>query len=108
MTKNEVRMVNANQEQKKVFFHLVNGMTVVRTIDAREIINANRIGRINGENARIEEYVRLFNDKYSEPQAIANVELSAQEKIFFELHNMSKVAPLDTDQEEEYNQLLSN
>ena len=105
MKKNEVRMVNANQNQMKVYFHLVNGKTVVRMMQAAEIINANRIGHVEGEDARIAEYVRLFNEQYSEPQTVANVELSASEKRYFELHNMSKVMPLDAEQEEELKEL---
>ena len=58
-----------------------------------------------GEDARIAEYVRLFNEQYSEPQAVANVELSASDKRYFELQNMSKVFPLDAEQEEELKDL---
>lgn len=105
MIANEVRIVNSNQETGKVFFHLVNGKTVVRTMCASEIIKANTIGNSEGEDARIAEYVRLFNERYSEPQKITYVELSASEKIYFELHNMSKVIPLTQEQEEELEEL---
>ena len=105
MKANEVRIINANQESGKVFFHLKNGKTVIRTMYASDIIKANTIGHRKGEDARIEEYVRLFNEQYSEPQTVANVELSASEKRYFELHNMSKVMPLDAEQEEELKDL---
>ena len=105
MIANEVRIVNPNQGTGKVFFHLVNGKTVVRTMCASEIIKANTIGHREGADSRIAEYVRLFNEKYSEPQSISNVELSAKEKRYFELHNMSKVFPLDAEQEEELKSL---
>ena len=105
MTSNEVRMVNANQERCMVYFHMVDNKTIVRTMSASEIRKANTIGNRQGEEARKEEYVRLFNEKYSEPQSISNVELSAQEKRYFELHNMSKVFPLDAEQEEELKSL---
>ena len=105
MTSNEVRMVNANQERGMVYFHMVDNKTIVRTMSASEIRKANTIGSRQGEEARKEEYVRLFNEKYSEPQSISNVELSAQEKRYFELHNMSKVFPLDAEQEEELKSL---
>lgn len=105
MIANEVRIVNSNQETGKVFFHLVNGKTVVRTMCASEIIKANTIGNSEGEDARIAEYVRLFNERYSEPQKITYVELSASEKRYFELHNMSKVIPLTQEQEEELEEL---
>ena len=101
MRANEVRIVNANQETGKVFFHLVNGKTVVRTMCASEIIKANTIGNRDGADARIAEYVRLFNELYSEPQKITYVGLSASEKRYFELHNMSTVIPLAPEQEEE-------
>ena len=84
---------------------MVNGKTVVRTMCASEIIKANTIGNREGEDVRIAEYVRLFNEQYSEPQTVANVELSASEKRYFELHNMSKVMPLDAEQEEELKEL---
>ena len=105
MIANEVRIVNSNPETGKVFFHLVNGKTVVRTMCASEIIKANTIGNREGEDARISEYVRLFNDRYPEPQKITYVEPSASEKRYFELHNMSKVVPLTPDEEEELEEL---
>ena len=105
MKKNEVRMVNANQEKGKVFFHMADGKTIIRTMSASEIRKANTIGSREGEDARIAEYVRLFNEQYSEPQTVANVEMSASEKRYFELHNMSKVMPLDAEQEEELKDL---
>ena len=108
MTKiNEVKQVNANQETGKVFFHMMNGKTIVRTIDKSEIRIANTITRRNGAVAGMEEYIRLFNEKYSEPQTVGHVELSASEKRFFELQNMSKVMPLDAEQEEEMKQLMN-
>lgn len=105
MTINEVKQVNANQEKGKVFFHMADGKTIIRTMSASEIRKANTIGSREGEDARIAEYVRLFNEQYSEPQTVANVELSASEKRYFELHNMSKVLPLDAEQEEELKKL---
>ena len=105
MKSNEVRIVNANQENGKVFFHLVNGKTVVRTMCASEIIKANTIGNRDGADARIAEYVRLFNEKYSEPQKITYVEPSESEKRYFELHNMSRICPLTPDDEEELEEL---
>ena len=105
MKKNEVRMVNANQEKGKVFFHMTDGKTVTRTMSASDIRNANTIGNRQGEDARIAEYVRLFNEQYSEPQTVANVALSASEKRYFELQNMSKVFPLDAEQEAELKEL---
>ena len=105
MKKNEVRMINANQEKGKVFFHMADGKTIIRTMSASEIRKANTIGSREGEDARIAEYVRLFNEQYSEPQTVANVELSASEKRYFELHNMSKVMPLDAEQEAELKDL---
>ena len=105
MKKNEVRMINANQEKGKVFFHMADGKTIIRTMSASEIRKAKTIGNREGEDARIAEYVRLFNEQYSEPQTVANVELSASEKRYFELHNMSKVMPLDAEQEDELKEL---
>ena len=105
MIANEVRIVNSNQETGKVFFHMVNGKTVVRTMCASEIIKANTIGNREGEDARIAEYVRLFNERYSEPKQITYVDVSSSEKRYFELHNMSKVVPLTPDEEEECEEL---
>ena len=105
MKKNEVRIVNTNQEKGKVFFHMVDGKTIIRTMSASEIRKANTIGNREGEDARIAEYVRLFNEQYSEPQTVANVELSASDKRYFELQNMSKVFQLDAEQEAELKEL---
>lgn len=105
MISNEVRIVNANQEKGKVFFHLVNGKTVVRRMCASEIIKANTIGNRDGADSRIAEYVRLFNERYSEPQKITYVEPSESEKRYFELHNMSRICPLTPDEDEELEEL---
>ena len=105
MEATEVRNVNAIQVQEKVYFHMNNGKTIVRKMDAREIIKANTIGNREGKDARITEYVRLFNEKYSEPQKTTYVELSASEKRYFELHNKSTVCPLTPDEEEELEEL---
>ena len=105
MIANDVRIVNSNQEKGKVFFHMVNGNTVVRTMCASEIIKANTIGNREGDDARIAEYVRLFNERYSEPQKITYVEPSESEKRYFELHNMGNVIPLTPDEEEELEEL---
>ena len=107
MKANEVRIVNANQENGKVFFHLKNGKTIVRTMSQNEIATANRIRNTHGEEARIAEFVRLFNEMYSEPQNLTNVELDEEERRFFELHNIRKIHPLTTEEEDEYNKLLN-
>lgn len=107
MKANEVRIVNANQEKGKVFFHLKNGKTIVRTMSQKEIATANYIRNTHGEEARISEFVRLFNERYSEPQNITNVELDEEERRFFELHNIRKIHPLTTEEEDEYNKLLN-
>ena len=108
MKATEVRIVNAKQENGKVFFHLTNGKTVVRTMCSNEIATANRIRNTHGEEARIAEFVRLFNEKYSEPQNLTNVELDAEERRFFELHNIRKIYPLTPEEEEEYDRLSNN
>lgn len=106
MKVNEVRIINANQEKRKVFFHLKNGKTIVRTMYATEIIKANTIGHFKGESARVAEFVRLFNEKYSKPQTIRYVELASSERRFFELHNMRSTGILTPDEEDEYRRLL--
>lgn len=104
----EVRIINANQENGKVFFHLTNGKTIVRTMCAQEIATANRIRNNHGEEARIAEFVRLFNEKYSEAQNLTNVQLDAEERRFFELHNIRKIHLLTPEEEEEYQRLSNN
>ena len=101
MISNEVRIVNSNQETGKVFFNMVNGKTVVRTMCASEIIRANTIGNRDGADARIAEYVRLFNERYSEPQKITYVGLSESDKRYFELYNMGRICPLTPEEEEQ-------
>lgn len=107
ITMNEIRLINTNQEKGRVFFHMVNGETIVRTMSASEIRKANTIGNRHGEEARKAEYVRLFNEQYSEPQTVCNVELSESDKRYFELQNMSKVFPLDAEQKEELKELAN-
>ena len=107
MKANEVRVVNANQENGKVFFHMKNGKTIVRTMSQNEIATANRIRNTHGEEARIAEFVRLFNERYAEPQNITNVELDEEERRFFELHNIREIYPLTPEEEDEYNRLLN-
>lgn len=106
MKTNEIRLVNVNQDQCKVYFHLHNGKTVVRTMEAGEIIAANRMRSTKGEDARIAEYARLFNEKYSKPQDIRHVELNNSERRFFELHHMRSISILTPDEEDEYQRLL--
>lgn len=107
MKANEVIIVNANQDKGKVFFHMNDGKTIVRTMSQNEIATANRIRNTHGEEARIAEFVRLFNEMYSEPQNITNVELDEEERRFFELQNIKEVYPLTPEEEEEYNKLLN-
>ena len=107
MKANEVRIVNANQEKGKVFFHMKDGKTIVRTMSQNEIATANYIRNNYGEEARIAESVRLFNEKYSEPQNLTNVELDEEERRFFELHNIKEVYTLNPEEEDEYNRLLN-
>ena len=106
MKANEVRLVNVKQDQCKVFFRLTDGKTIVRTMDIHDIMTANRMRRTGGEAARIAEYVRLFNEKYGEPQEIKYVELTASERRFFELHHMRSVGFLTPEEEDEYQRLL--
>ena len=106
MKANEVRLVNVKQDQCKVFFHLTDGKTIVRTMDIHDIMTANRMRRTGGEAARIAEYVRIFNEKYGEPQEIKYVELTASERRFSELHHMRSVGFLTPEEEDEYQRLL--
>ena len=105
MKANEVRIVTAKQENGKVFFHLKEGKTIVRTMSQNEIVTANYIRNNYGEEARISEFVRLFNERYAEPQNIKNVELDEEERRFFELHNIKDVYTLTPEEEDEYNKL---
>ena len=107
MKANEVRIVTANQENGKVFFHMNDGKTIVRTMSQKEIETANYIRNNYGEEARIAEFVRLFNERYAEPQNIKNVELDEEERRFFELHNTKEVYPLTPKEEDEYTKLLN-
>jgi hypothetical protein len=106
MVAQDIRLINAYQESGRVFFHLHNGKTVTRCMEARDIIHANRIGNLEGKDAKVAEFVRLFNEKYAEPQVIKHVELSPSEQRFFQLHNERKICPLPPEDEEEYQRLL--
>ena len=105
MKANEVRIVTANQENGKVFFHMNDGKTIVRTMSQNEIATANYIRNTHGEEARIAEFVRLFNERYAEPQNITNVELDEEERRFFEQNNNKEVYPLTPEKENEYNKI---
>ena len=107
MKANEIRLVNVKQDQCKVYFHLDNGKTVVRTMEACEIIAANKLRRTEGEDARIAEYARLFNEKYSEPQETRKVELTNSDRRLFELHHMRSIGILTPGEEDEYQRLLN-
>ena len=107
MKANEVRIVTAKQETGKVFFHMNDGKTIVRTMSQNEIATANYIRNNYGEEARISEFVILFNERYAEPQNIKNVELDEEERRFFELNSIKEVYPLTPEEEDEYNILLN-
>ena len=104
MKKNDVRTVNTNQEKRLVYFHLANGKTVVRTMESKEIIKAKSS---HDEQQRIEEFVRLFNEKYSEPQKTEYVKLSTSDERFFFLRHMRTINTLNADEEDEYKNLLN-
>lgn len=108
METQEVRIVNANQEQRKVYFHLYEGnKTIVRVMEAHEIINANRIQNTCGTAAYIKYYVDLFNSKYQQPQHIPCVKLTASEERFGCLHHKRQICAIPNDEEEEYQKLLN-
>ena len=107
MKANEIRLVNVKQDQCKVSFHLDNGKTVVRTMEACEIIAANKLRRTEGEDARIAEYARLFNEKNSKTQETRNVELTNSDRRFFELHHMRSIGILTPGEEDKYQRLLN-
>ena len=107
MKANEIRLVNVKQDQCKVYFHLNNGKTIVRSMEAGEIIAANRLRRTDGEDARIAEYARLFNEKYSEPQEIRHVELTDSDRRFCEFYHRSSIGILTPGDEDEYQRLLN-
>lgn len=106
MDKNDVRIVNEFQESGRVFFHLKNGKTVVRIMERRDIMNVKRKNR--DYQKRLEGFVDLFNEKYSEPQKIERIKLSPSEERFWELHSIRYViGQLSPEQEEEYQNLLN-
>lgn len=76
-------------------------------MEASEIIAANRLRRTKGEDARIAEYARLFNEKYSESQEIRHVELTNSDRRFFELHHMRSIGILTPEEGDEYQRLLN-
>ena len=107
MKANEIRLVNVKQDHCKVYFHLNNGKTVVRTMEACEIIAANKLRRTEGEDARLAEYARLSHEQYREPQETRHVELNNSERRFFELHHMRSIGILTPDDGDEYQRLLN-
>ena len=70
MKREDIRIVNHNQEQGLVFFHTTDNRTITRTVATREIVEGNIIRNKQGEEARINYWIELFNAKYSEPQRI--------------------------------------
>lgn len=84
---------------------MLNGKSVIRTMYASEIIKANTIGHREGEDARIAEYVRLFNEQYSEPQKITHRQLSVSEERYYWLLDTKKIIPLSDDEREELQNL---
>lgn len=107
MKTEDVRLINFHSDQNKVYFHLHNGKTVVRYMTPYEISNANRIGNTHGEEERIKEYVRLFNEKYSEPQKVEKVPLSESEKrMFMLLHEREVIGELPEEKERELEEVI--
>ena len=108
MKANEVRHINVGHECCWVYFLLKNGeKTIVRKMEASEIKAADKLLKMEGKAAQIAEYVRLFNEKYSEPQELKYVDrLTASERRFFELHQMNSLGILTPDEEDEYYELL--
>lgn len=103
----QVRLINEYQESGRVFFHMTDGTTIIRTMTSREVYNAQRIRSKQGEAAFKAEMVRLFNEIYSEPQHLKKVQMSPAEERFFELKNYRRTNPLPPDMEAEYQRLLN-
>ena len=108
MKANEVRHINVGYECCWVYFLLKNGKTtIVRKMEASEIKAADKLLKTEGKATQITEYVRLFNEKYSEPQELKYVDgRTASGRRFFELHQMNSLGILTSDEEDEYYELL--
>lgn len=105
---NEVRLINEFQESGRVFIHLFDGRTICRTMTSREIQNAQKMRRKAGEETFKEEIIRLFNEKYKEPQQIGYPSISPEDERFFELRCKLKVTQsLPPEEYDEYRNLMN-
>jgi hypothetical protein len=108
MKASDIRLINENQESGRVFIHLIGGQTICRVMSPREVRVAQKIRSREGGEAFKNEIVRLFNDRYSEPQGVMRQgPADRDEERFWTLHNMRKINPLPTDEESEYQILLN-
>ena len=92
MEASEIRIINANQETGRVYFHTFDGRTICRTMQAGEIAHANRTNNLHGISAYKEEMVRLFNEVYSKPQKYFERKLKAYQERYEYLEWLSRGA----------------
>lgn len=101
----DIRFINENQESGRVFFHTLDGATIVRTMTSSEVRGAQVIRSRQGVAAFNEEMCRLFNEKYSEPQQFNVKPMTQDDARFFELRHIRTVRTLTPEEEAEYREL---
>lgn len=73
MKAEEVKSIYAQDGSDVVTFVLQNGKSIHRIMNKYEVSYANKLKRWYGKEARIEEFVRLFNKRYKENNMLFNL-----------------------------------
>lgn len=73
MKSEEVKSIYAQDGSDVVTFVLQNGKSIHRIMNMYEVMYANKLKRWYGKEARIEEFVRLFNKRYKENNMLFNL-----------------------------------
>lgn len=107
MKASDIRLINENQESGRVFFHTNDGQTICRTMTSREVQQGQILRRREGNEAFTNYFVDLFNNRYSAPQDVRS-RMSEDDARLFWLHQCREINPLTSDEEEEYQRLLTS
>ena len=83
----DIRIANIIVGSSRLFIHLFDGQTIVRTISCGEVTRLQKIESHEGILSYKDAVARLFNEKYVEPQEM--VKLSDSDKRFWENHMLN-------------------
>lgn len=88
----DIRLINESIEKRIIRIHLhASNAPIVRRIDPREIHQFTNLRSREGSAVAYKYICDLFNQKYSDPQKIEFVKVSAADEVYFERRAFSAI-----------------